>query len=61
MPNTVIDIEANADLRDVSAGPGGAVNNEVRVVIADGVTKAEAHKALQVISSALIGDAIKLN
>jgi hypothetical protein len=61
MPNTLIDIDADDDLCDVTAGPGGAVNNEVRVVIADGVTKADAHKALQVISSALVGDAIKLN
>lgn len=58
--NTQIDIMANADLKDVSSEPGGAVSAEVRVVIRKGVSKAEAHKALQVISSALIGDAITL-
>ena len=59
--NHTIDIEANADMKDVSATEGGTVNNDVRVVIAANVTKAEAHKALQVISSALIGDQIQLN
>ena len=58
---TQIDIPANADLRDVTSAPGGVVTNEVRVTIADGVTKGEAHKALMLIGNALIGDAIKLN
>jgi hypothetical protein len=38
--NTQIDIEANADLKDISAEPGGAVTNEVRVTIREGVSKA---------------------
>jgi len=60
MTNTKIDIEANADLKDIIGEPGGDVSNEVRVTIREGVTKAEAHKALQAISNALIGDAITL-
>ncbi len=58
--NTQIDILANADLKDVSSEPGGDVSAEIRVTIASGVSKAEAHKALQTISSALIGDAVTL-
>ena len=57
---TKIDILANADLRDVSAESGGDVENEIRVTIASGVSKSEAFKALQTISSALVSDKIIL-
>ena len=61
MENTIIDIDSNADIKDIAASSGGAVTNDVRVTIRPGVTTAEAHKALQAISSALIGDQIKLD
>ncbi len=61
MENHVIDIDANIDIKDIAASSGGAVTNDVRVTIRPGVTTAEAHKALQAISSALIGDQIKLD
>lgn len=51
----------NADLRDVSAESGGDVENEIRVTIAAGVSKSEAHKALMLIGNAIIGDAITLD
>ena len=57
---TKIDIDSNADLKDITAEPGGDVTNDIRVTISQGVSKAEAHKALLVISNALIGDAITL-
>ena len=57
---TKIDIRTNADLRDVSAESGGDVENEIRVTIASGVSKSEAFKALQTISSALVSDKIIL-
>jgi len=58
---TKIDILTNADLRDVSAESGGDVENEIRVTIAAGVSKSEAHKALMLIGNAIIGDAITLD
>ena len=58
--STKIDIDANADIKDIRAEEGGEVHNEVRVTIAAGVSKSEAHRALQSISSVLIGDQIKL-
>ncbi len=61
MENTIIDIDSNVDIKDIVAEPGGAVLKDVRVTIRPGVTTAEAHKALQAISSALIGDQIKLD
>ena len=60
MENHNIDIDANADLKNIVAETGGTVTNDVRVMIKGGVSKAEAHKALQAISNALIGDAIKI-
>jgi hypothetical protein len=53
MDNTTIDIDLNDDIRAVVAEDGGAVGRDVRVVIRGGVTKSEAHKALQAISSAI--------
>ena len=57
---TKIDIDSNADLKDITAETGGEVDNDIRLVIRQGVSKSEAHKALQAISNALIGDAITL-
>jgi hypothetical protein len=47
-------------VKDVKSAPGGAVTAEVRLVVREGVSKAEAFKALQTISNALVGDAITL-
>ena len=60
MTNLQIDIDANVDVKDITATPGGAVTADVRVVIRDGVTASEAHNALKAISSALVGDQINL-
>ncbi len=61
MENTIIDIPANADIRDITAESGGAVSGDIRVTIKHGLSKQAAHQALQAISSALIGDQIKLD
>jgi hypothetical protein len=55
-----IDIRANEDMKNIVAEPGGSVENDVCVIIKDGVTAQQAHTALQSISSTLIGDQIKL-
>jgi hypothetical protein len=59
--NTLIEINANDDLRDVTAGPGGVTTKEIRLVIGEGVTKGEAHKALMMLGNAIISDNIQLN
>ena len=61
MENHIIDVNSDVDIKDIVAESGGAVSRDVRVTIRPGVTTAEAHKALQAISSALIGDQIKLD
>ena len=62
MENFVIDIDSNIDMKDIVAESGeAAITNDVRVTIRQGVTKQEAHRALQSISSVLIGDQIVLD
>jgi hypothetical protein len=61
MGNHIIDVPHNVDTKDITAESGGAVSNDVRVTIRQGVTKQEAHKALLGISNALIGDQVKLD
>ena len=62
MENYIIDIDHNEDLKNITAEKtDAAVSGDIRVTIRPGVTTAEAHKALQAISSALIGDQIKLD
>jgi len=61
MENHVIDIDSNIDMKDIVAVTGGDVKNDIRVTIRQGVSKQEAPKALQAISSVLIGDQIKLD
>jgi hypothetical protein len=60
MAHLQIDVEANTDIKDITAQPGGSVFADVRVVVREGVSASEAHKALQAISSAIIGDQIDL-
>ena len=62
MENYIIDIEATADLKNITAEKtSAAVDNDVRVVIKSGVTKQQAHLALLAISSTLVGDQIVLD
>ena len=62
MENYIIDIDSNIDLKDIVAESGeAAVTNDVRVIIRQGVSKQEVHKALQAVSSVLIGDQIILD
>ena len=61
MANTVIDIVADADITEITSSSGGTVTNDVSVVIADGVSKNEAHTALQSIVAALVGDTVTLD
>ena len=61
MPTT-IEVPHNVDPKDITAESGGSVmDGGVRVVIADGVSKSEVHKALNAISSVLISDSIELS
>ena len=60
MPNTLIDCGHNIDPKDITSEPGGATTNGIRVVIGEFVTAGEAHKCLNVIAAALIGDQIDL-
>jgi hypothetical protein len=48
-------------MKDITAERGGAVTHELRVTIRPGVSKQAAHRALQSISSALIGDQVNLD
>ena len=50
-----------ATMNDIVAEDGGAVTNDVRVTIRRGTSTQQVHKALQSISSAIIGDQIKLD
>ena len=61
MENFIIDIDSDIDMKDIVAERGGAVTHDVCVTIRPGVSKQEAHKALQSISSALIGDQVNLD
>ena len=62
MENYIIDIDSNIDMKDIVAESGeAAVTNDVRVIIRQGVSKQEVHKALQAVSSVLIGDQIILD
>ena len=61
MENYNIDIYSNADMKDITLEDGGDVTNDVRVTIRRGSSTQEVHKALQSISSAIIGDQIKLD
>lgn len=62
MENYIIDIDSNIDLKDIVAESGeAAITNDVRVIIRQGVSKQEVHKALQAVSSVLIGDQIILD
>ena len=61
MENFIIDIDSNADMKDITAESGGAVTHDVRVTVRPGVSKQEVHRALQSISSVLIGDQIVLD
>jgi hypothetical protein len=58
---TMIDVKSDIDINDISATTGGSVFGDVRVTFADGLDKAAAFKALQAISSALIGDKTQLD
>ena len=62
MGNYLIDIESNAELKNITAEKtNAAVDNDVRVVIKSGITKQQAHLALLAISNTLIGDQIILD
>jgi len=62
MENYIIDIDSNIDLKDIVAESGeAAITNDVRVIIRQGVSKQEVHKALHAVSSVLIGDQIILD
>jgi 2-methylaconitate cis-trans-isomerase PrpF len=62
MENYIIDIDSNIDMKDIVAESGeAAITNDVRVIIRQGVSKQEVHKALQAVSSVLIGDQIILD
>jgi hypothetical protein len=60
MSNTIIDVASDSDPKDIIAEAGGAVTRDVRVTIREGVSKSQAHVALQAISNVLISDSIKL-
>jgi hypothetical protein len=60
MANTQIDVGVSPDIDDISATAAGTVTNTVRVVIAEGASKHDAHVALQAIAAALQGDSITL-
>jgi hypothetical protein len=48
-------------MNETVAEDGGAVTNDVHVTIRRGASTQEVHKALHSISSAIIGDQIKLD
>lgn len=60
MANTQIDVAMQTDINDISATAAGTVTNGVRVVIAEGANKNDAHTTLMAIAAALIGDSVTL-
>ena len=61
MSNHIIDCDHNIDTKDITLERGGAVTNDVRVTIREGVSVADAHKCLLGITNAMVGDQIKLD
>lgn len=60
MPNLLIDCDFDVDVKDITSEQGGATTNDIRVVVREGLTAAQAHQCLLAITNALIGDQVDL-